>query len=155
MRWRDGRRSSNVEDRRGRGPGRAPLRVGRTGGMSLGTLVIAAAVMYFLGLDPMVLLTGGAPDSGYPSVEQGPSGATPPAARDEQAQFVSVVLADTEDTWHTLFPSLGARYEEPTLVLFSGLVQSACGMAQAAMGPFYCPADHKVYIDLSFMIFNN
>lgn len=156
MRWRTGRRSSNVEDRRGSGS-RLPMRVGRGGGISLGTLVIAVAAMYFLGIDPTVLLTGGgqgtvqsplspAPQS-YETGRHGPSAVGP---EDERAEFVSVVLGDTEDTWHALFERMGERYEEPKLVLFSGLVQSACGMAQAAMGPFYCPADHKVYIDLSF-----
>jgi predicted metalloprotease len=133
------------------------MRIGRRGGMSLGTLVIAAVVMYFLGIDPSVLLTGGGPASvqspsspGSGSYEAGNRASAPGGAADELADFVSVVLGDTEDTWHTLFGEAGQRYEEPTLVLFSGFVQSACGMAQSAMGPFYCPADRKVYIDLAF-----
>ena len=158
MRWRTGRRSDNVEDRRGRSPGRMPMRVGRKGGMSIGSLLVVAAVMYFLGIDPTVLLTGGLPvDTGQSGTTLntgvpggGARDAAGPPADDEQAQFVSVVLADTEDTWNALLPALGYRYEEPNLVLFSGLVQSACGLAQAAMGPFYCPGDRKVYIDLSF-----
>ena len=155
MRWRTGRRSSNVEDRRG--GSRLPMRVGRGGGISLGTLVIAVAAMYFLGIDPTVMLTGGGPGTVQspvsPGVESRDTGRHGPSAvgtDDERAQFVSVVLGDTEDTWHALFGRMGERYEEPKLVLFSGFVQSACGMAQAAMGPFYCPADQKVYIDLSF-----
>ncbi len=151
MRWRKGRRSTNVEDRRGRsGPG-LPMRVGRGGGMSIGTLVVVGLVMYFLGLDPTVLLTGGGP-GGLPTSEQQmpqSSGGSSPA-NDEAAQFVSVVLGDTEDTWHAIFEEKGGRYEEPGLVMFSGVVRSACGMAQSAMGPFYCPSDRKVYIDLSF-----
>lgn len=155
MRWRTGRRSSNVDDRRGRGGSRMPMRVGRRGGMSIGTLIIVGLVLYFLGVDPTVLLTGGGP-GGLPVPEQQAPARPPtradgaPGPADEAADFVSVVLADTEDTWHAIFTERGRRYEEPGLVLFSGFVRSACGMAQSAMGPFYCPADRKVYIDLSF-----
>jgi len=140
MRWRDGRRSSNIEDRRGRS-----LRgVGFKGG--IGTVVIALALGYFLGIDPSILLQL---QSGLaPQVSQEPYQPTP--AEQELADFVSVVLADTEDTWHAIFSAAGQQYEEPGLVLFSGAVQSACGSASAAMGPFYCPADRKVYIDLDF-----
>lgn len=119
--------------------------------MSIGTLVVVGLVMYFLGLDPTVLLTGGG-SGGLPTIEQQmpQSSGGPPSAHDEGADFVSAVLGDTEDTWHAIFKEKGGRYEEPGLVLFSGVVRSACGMAQSAMGPFYCPADRKVYIDLSF-----
>ena len=157
MRWRTGRRSNNVEDQRGRGPG-TPMRVGRGGGLSLGTLVVVGLVMYFLGIDPTVLLTGGGsgtvpspgmPDGGaYESRSKGSQTSGGPA--DELADFVSVVLGDTEDTWHAVFGDAGRSYEEPSLVLFTGFVESACGMAQSATGPFYCPADRKVYIDLGF-----
>lgn len=141
MRWKGGRRSANVEDRRGsRVPGGRAVKGG------IGTIVITLALAYFLGIDPQVLLQlqqGSAPeavDSDY----------QPTAEEQQQAEFVAVVLADTEDTWGEIFRQSGYEYEEPNLVLFSGAVRSACGMASAAMGPFYCPADKKVYIDLSF-----
>ena len=143
MRWQVGRRSSNVEDRRG-GSGGAP--VGMAGG-GIGVIVIALLAM-FLGVDPRVVLQQ------VPSTSQRPDSTTVGTTRvpgeDQLAEFVSVVLADTEDTWHELFRQQGAVYQEPKLVLFSDTVNSACGFAQAAMGPFYCPADQKVYIDLSF-----
>ena len=139
MRWRGRKQSANVEDRRGT---RAAPKLA-AGGLGLLLLV---GVGLFLGVDPSTLMQ---------VVEtQQQTIATPPAAggalEDEQAQFVAVVLADTEDTWTVIFASAGRQYRRPTLVLFSGAVQSACGFAQAAMGPFYCPADQKVYIDLSF-----
>jgi len=141
MRWKTGRRSSHVEDRRG-------TRVG--GGLfkgGIGTVVIALGLAYFLGVDPRIMLQLGEAVA--------PSGTTetdyqPTAKEQQQADFVSVVLADTEDTWGAIFRQSGYEYEEPNLVLFSGQVNSACGMASAAMGPFYCPADKKVYIDLTF-----
>jgi predicted metalloprotease len=161
MRWKTGRRSENVEDRRDEGGfpgggmprGRIPIRMGRrTVGGGLGTIVLVLAALYF-GVDPGVFLdTGGS----VPVPMDTQMGSQPPSAgfrsgpRDELADFVSVVLADTEDTWHPLFQEMNRRYQDPKLVLFSGYVRSACGLAQAAMGPFYCPADHKVYIDLSF-----
>lgn len=143
MRWRGGRRSSNVEDRRGQRPARRgamPIK----GGLGLVLFVLAAA---YFGVDPSIILnqgltTGSAPG---PAADYQPS-----AAEQELAEFTAVVLADTEDTWHALFSAAGQRYQEPRLVLFSGAVRSACGDAQSAMGPFYCPADNKVYIDLSF-----
>ena len=150
MRWRTGRRSDNIEDRRGE-PG-MPMRVGipgaRVGGVGLILLVLAAA---YFGIDPTVLLEGmgglgTGPASGPPVSPQ----RQPSAADDEMKQFMSVVLADTEDTWNAIFAQSGKRYEEPTLVLYAGAVQSACGFGQAAMGPFYCPPDQRVYIDLSF-----
>jgi predicted metalloprotease len=140
MRWRTGRRSSNIEDRRGQ-----RRRAGAFKG-GIGTVVIALALAYFLGIDPQVLLQmqqGGAPMTTDEDWQ--------PSAEDQElADFVSVVLADTEDTWNTIFGRSGMDYEEPVLVMFSGSVQSACGMASAAVGPFYCPADNKVYLDLSF-----
>lgn len=140
MKWEQGRRSTNVEDRRGQGVSRGLV----VGGGGLGTLVIALLIA-FLGGDPSVVLQ---PSAQAPVATEG---APRPAAEEELADFVSVVLADTEDTWNALFQQqLGADYPEPTLVLFTGQVDSACGFAQAAMGPFYCPADQKVYIDLSF-----
>lgn len=140
MKWEQGRRSTNVEDRRGQGMSRGMM----LGGGGLGTIAIALLIA-FLGGDPTVVLQ---PSAQSPVATQG---RPRPAAEEELADFVSVVLADTEDTWNDLFrEELGADYPEPTLVLFTGRVESACGFAQAAMGPFYCPADQKVYIDLSF-----
>jgi hypothetical protein len=138
MRWGSGRRSANVEDRRG-------MRVspGMAGG-GLGAIVIVILALVF-GIDPRMLSQMLPQESSVPA--QGPAVS---GEQDPLAQFVSVVLADTEDTWNDLFRRGGAQYSEPTLVLFSGAVQSACGFAQAAVGPFYCPADQKVYIDLSF-----
>jgi len=138
VRWRSERRSSNVEDRRGTRSGMGmPLKVG--GGV--GGIVVLLLVLV-LGGDPGALLqtTGG--------------GAPPPAApipaEDEAAQFISAMLASTEDVWSTLFARSGATYREPTLVLFDEAVDSACGFGAAATGPFYCPADGKVYLDLGF-----
>lgn len=164
MRWRTGRRSSNVEDRRGasaggRLPGLFPRRLGRIGGRrggkgSLLFTVLLLLGMYMLGIDPRILLqSGGIPGGGdVTGLSPGQSGATyqPTAEENELADFVSVVLADTEDTWHPIFRDSGQTYQEPGLVLFSGAVRSGCGMAQSAMGPFYCPLDEKIYIDLDF-----
>ena len=148
MRWQNGRRSDNVEDRRGMTPGRM------VGGGGVGVIVIALIAM-FLGVDPRQILNilgQMNTQTQQPSTTQKPSSrsAQPPRPDDQLADFVSVVLADTEETWNALFQKMGQTYREPKLVLFSGAVQSACGFAQAAMGPFYCPADQKVYIDLSF-----
>lgn len=146
MRWRKGRRSGNVEDRRSSGGGgrRSGLPVG---GGSIGMIVVALAAAYFLGVDPSVILNQGIQGSsgGPPEIGRAPS-----AEENQLADFISVVLADTEDTWNVLFQQQGGQYQEPKLVLFSGAVRSACGQASAAMGPFYCPGDRKVYIDLSF-----
>ena len=140
MRWKSGRRSQNVEDRRG-------MRVGRGAAVGGVGFLIIAVLYLLLGGDPAQLVEQ-MPSAGGPSasVDVGP----PPPGQEELADFVSVVLADTEDTWNPIFAAAGRRYEEPQLVLFSGQVQSACGIAGAAMGPFYCPGDRKVYIDLSF-----
>ena len=135
-----GRRSSNIEDRRG---GTSSLVVG---GGGLGALVLAVVFSLLTGDPGPILEQVAAPT---PQVS-GQQGQTSPA-EDALADFTSVVLADTEDTWHQIFQEeFGQSYQEPTLVLFSGSTQSACGLGQAAMGPFYCPADQKVYIDLSF-----
>jgi predicted metalloprotease len=138
MQWAGQRQSGNVEDRRGMG---MPMMAG--GG--LGTLVLAL-VIYMLGGNPGVVLQQ--PGAGG-STRQAP--AKPGAQDDQMKQFVSVVLADTEDAWHDIFPKqFHTQYEDPALVLFTERVQSGCGVAGAEVGPFYCPADHKVYIDLSF-----
>ncbi len=162
MRWQLGRRSQNVEDRRGMGTPagmRFPGRIGIPGGLGRGGgglargggiggigLLILLVVGWFLGIDPSFLLQ----DSSTGVPYQTPPSGTRPPADDQRAAFVSAVLGDTEDTWHALFNDMGGDYREPKLVLFSGAVQSACGFAQAATGPFYCPGDQKVYIDLSF-----
>ena len=140
MRWKTGRRSTHVEDRRGTRAGGGLFKGG------IGTVVIALGLAYFLGIDPRVvfqLQEGLAPTTTETDYQ-------PTAREQEQAEFVSVVLADTEDTWSAIFQQSGYNYEKPNLVLFTGRVNSACGMASAAMGPFYCPADKKVYIDLAF-----
>ncbi len=140
MRWEFGRRSSNVEDRRGMGVSR-PVVGGGIG------FVVLALIATFLGVDPAILLDQGIPTSDRP-YSNSPQANAP--ASDQQADFVSVVLADTEDTWHGIFQQMGRTYVEPKLVLFSDAVESACGYARSATGPFYCPRDEKLYIDLSF-----
>ena len=146
MRWDDFRRSGNVEDRRGM-PG------GAAGGLGIGTVVVLGLIGWALGIDPRVLiggaevLTGNRP--GYETPTQAPSGPTG-APSDQLGQFVSAVLGDTEDRWKAIFQQAGKRYTEPKLVMFSGVTRSACGRAQSAMGPFYCPNDQQVYLDTSF-----
>jgi len=169
MRWKTGRRSSNVEDRRAQGGGglggfgfpmpRLPraglpggMRVGmprgaRGGGIGcLGILLLIVVFMVLFKLGPFA--PSGTEVSSVPSsTSLEPGGSAP---EDELADFVSVVLADTEDTWRAILPSAGVAYEEPVLVLFSGYTQTACGLGQSATGPFYCPLDRKLYIDLGF-----
>lgn len=139
VRWRSERRSSNVEDRRGSRTG-TPLKIG--GGIG-GVVILLLVVL--LGGDPGELLDatagGGAPPAGP---------ATAPPADDEAAQFISAMLASTEDVWGALFERAGATYREPTLVLYDDAVRSACGFSTSATGPFYCPADRQVYLDLGF-----
>jgi uncharacterized protein len=120
--------------------------VARGGGIGVVGLLLLLALGWLFGIDPSFLLQDSSTGVPY---QTAPSGTRPPAD-DQAAAFVSVVLADTEDTWHALFEERGGTYREPTLVLFSGAVESACGFAQAAVGPFYCPADQKLYIDLGF-----
>lgn len=142
MRWRGERQSDNVEDRRGISRG---AKVGGIGGLGLVAVVV---ISMFLGVDPTALLqvVGQSTQSTTMSTEQ--TASTP--ANDDMRNFVAVVLAETEDVWNETFQKAGRTYEEPKLVLFSGAVESACGMADAAVGPFYCPADQKVYLDLVF-----
>jgi len=127
--------------------------VGRTAvGGGIGTIVLVLAALYF-GIDPTTFLGTGAMEpapagTGMPGQAQSPGFRS--GAEDELKDFVSVVLGDTEDTWNEVFRQLDARYAEPTLVLYSGVTRSACGLGQAAMGPFYCPEDRKLYVDLSF-----
>jgi predicted metalloprotease len=140
MRWQGRQGSGNVEDRRGRG--------GLAVGGGIGGIIVLVLSLLFGG-NPSDILNGGG--GGQPAAEQGTGASGNTAAQDEQAQFVSVVLKETEDVWNKLFrEQLGQDYREPTLVLFSGRDQSGCGTATSATGPFYCPADQKVYIDLSF-----
>ena len=142
MRIEDQRRSDQVEDRRGMSVGRGVV------GGGIGIVVIALIAM-FMGIDPGVILQGGMAPNVVPEPQQpAPKGA--PSRDDKMADFVSAVLGSTEDTWTELFARSGRSYRKPTLVLFTGAVQSACGYAQAAVGPFYCPADQKLYIDLAF-----
>ncbi len=147
MRLDDHRQSDNLEDRRGSGSG-GGLRLGG-GRLGLGSIVIALVASYFLGVNPLTvlsLLSGG----GLPAIEQSAPEARRPPADDPMARFVSQVLASTEDTWNQVFRANGRQYQEPKLVLFTGATPTACGTGQSAMGPFYCPADQKVYIDLAF-----
>jgi predicted metalloprotease len=147
MKWEGNRQSDNVEDaRQGGGRGGLPFGGGRSVG--IGTIVVALVAGWIFGINPLTvlgLLSGG----GSPvAVQQEPAGAPP--ADDPMARFVSTVLADTEDVWHAQFRQLGSTYREPKLRLFRGSEPTACGTGQSAMGPFYCPGDEKVYIDLSF-----
>ena len=157
MRWKGGRRSSNVEDRRGQSAGYGgsgsssglmgfiPMLVRTKTGRSI---LVIGLVLFFgaklIGIDLLPLLTGGTTTSAASK----PFEMTP--EQKEQSDFVSVILADTEDTWRVLLTKEGLAYKEPTLVLFTNRVNSACGMATAAVGPFYCPGDQQLYIDLSF-----
>lgn len=145
MRWIGGRESENVEDRRGAGGG---LPLGGIGGVGA---IVVVLVGLFLGIDPstlLALLDGDAtPQSDTRPADRGDSGAS---RDDPMRRFVAVVLADTEDVWNEVFKSMGRTYEDPKLVLYSDRVGSACGLASAASGPFYCPDDQKAYLDLSF-----
>ncbi|MEL6287368.1 MAG: neutral zinc metallopeptidase [Pseudomonadota bacterium] len=202
VRWRDLGRSDNIEDRRGqRGKGgggfrfpfprggrgrqvRVPMGRGRGGGgMSIFTLLIIGAVMYFVfGINPLDLLTGGS-QAPAPQIDSGRTTTDPssspgqfdipgmpgsrdaarqpgrqvterqiqkPRTQDEAGQFVSAIFNNTEEIWKEVFPTFGKRYREPNLVLYTGFTNTGCGPGQAAMGPFYCPLDQKVYIDLTF-----
>ena len=146
MRLDDSRESQNVEDRRGGGFGGGGGRMVVGGG--IGTVVLVLLAL-FLGVDPSIVLQGGGPVAPSPQLDQGP--ASRPPADDAAARFASRVLGETEDVWNPVFRSLGRQYQEPRLVLYSGVVESGCGTAQAQVGPFYCPPDSRLYIDLDFM----
>jgi predicted metalloprotease len=143
MRWAGRRESGNIEDRRGLTPARGA-------GIGLGGIVLVLAVSFITGANPLQILNmlSGLQDVSGPVVDEqrGPIG----APKDELGRFAAVVLADTEDTWKALLPAAGRRYQDPQLVLFTGAVHSACGTASSAVGPFYCPGDRKVYLDLTF-----
>jgi len=138
MQWSGRRESDNVEDQRGSGGGGGRIALGG------GATILLVLACWALGIDPRALLNSGLVDSSTSTSVQ-----RPPAAEEESLKhFVSVILADTEDVWHVQFVKLGQTYREPKLVLFTGQVSSACGMAGSAVGPFYCPGDQKVYLDL-------
>ena len=168
MRWRGRRQSENIEDQRGtsspggfsfprRGRGfRLPR--GRKGGLRIGAkrggigglgLIAVIVLMLLFGVDPSILLQGLSGNSGGQFIPS-QSNRQPTKRQDDMSKFVAVVLADTEDAWRDQFSKLNKSYKEPKLVLFSNVVRSACGTAQSATGPFYCPGDQKIYIDLSF-----
>ncbi|MBS9476816.1 KPN_02809 family neutral zinc metallopeptidase [Ancylobacter radicis] len=154
MRWGDFRRSSNVEDRRGSGGSGGGGLPGGRGGLGIGGLIIVGLIAWATGINPAVLIGGaeilmggGDSSTSQPAPSQTARG-TPP--KDEMGQFASVVLAQTEDVWTPIFKAQGATYRPPGLVLFTGGTRSGCGAAQSAMGPFYCPTDQKVYLDLTF-----
>ncbi|MEO6146984.1 MAG: neutral zinc metallopeptidase, partial [Sulfuriferula sp.] len=145
MRLDDERESDNVEDRRDAGAG-GGFRVGG-GGLGIGGSLVVLVVSYFTGFSPSTLL-GLVPGAGQSTTQSVPS--HKPPVNDEMAVFVSKVLADTEDTWQEIFRQSGREYHDPKLVLFTGSTPTACGTGSAAMGPFYCAQDKKVYIDLAF-----
>ncbi|MDE2593351.1 MAG: zinc metallopeptidase [Burkholderiales bacterium] len=153
MRWQGNRESDNVEDVRGEGSddGRTGLPLGG-GGLGIGGIAVALVASYFLGINPMTMLNllGGASGNHASVPAPHASARTNPPANDEQTRFVRTVLADTEDVWKDVFQQAGGQYRDPKLVLFRGSVPTACGRGQAATGPFYCPGDQKVYIDLGF-----
>jgi uncharacterized protein len=142
MRWEMSRRSENVEDRRGISIGKG------VGGLGLGGIIILLLLGWLFKGDPLALLnTTGDSGAGTGTMTEQ---SAPSPADDKMADFVSAVLGETEDVWSDLFSRSGSTYRKPKLVLFSGATQSACGYAQSATGPFYCPTDEKVYLDMSF-----
>ncbi len=154
MKWEGQDQSSNVEDRRGQGMGGGGgmRRLGGGRGIGLGTIVIALVAGWIFGINPLTvlgLLSGGA-GMEAPQAQQAPAPGARPPAEDKAAQFASVVLRDTEQVWGQLLQAGGAQYREPKLVLFRGATPTACGTGESAMGPFYCPGDAKVYLDLDF-----
>ena len=138
MKWRVGRQSQNVEDRRGQGMGAVGM-----GGLGLGGIALVVAVSLLFGRNPLEVL-------GAISQEGAPTEVGPPPAPTEETEFVSTILASTEDVWSAIFRQAGHEYPSPHLVIFSGVVGSACGRATSSVGPFYCPSDQKVYIDTAF-----
>ena len=149
MKWEGNRESDNVEDRRGDGGGGGGGFSFGGGSIGIGTIAIALIGSYFLGVSPMTIINAISGGGSMP-VQQEQAPAKAPPASDRQAKFVSTVLADTEDVWTQLFAAQNARYVKPKLVLFTGATRTACGTGNTAAGPFYCPGDQKVYIDLAF-----
>jgi len=149
VRWGNMRGSDNVEDRESAGPAR-----GIGGGFKLGGvgLIAVLAISWFLGLNPLDVLVSlqGGDSASAPTQSAPPPSTSAPGVRDETKDFIARVLGDTEDVWRKIFNDMGRAYREPRLVLFTDRVQSGCGFASAAVGPFYCPEDEKVYIDLGF-----
>ncbi|HEX5358031.1 MAG TPA: neutral zinc metallopeptidase [Aquabacterium sp.] len=154
MRWQGNRESDNVEDvRDGAGGGAGPGMSFGGRGIGLGSVAVALVASYFLGVNPLTvlnMLSGGGGMSAPSPAHQPAASRSHAPANDEQTRFVRTVLADTEDVWHELFKQAGGQYQDPRLVLFRGSVPTACGQGQSATGPFYCPGDQKVYIDLGF-----
>lgn len=149
MKWEGNRQSDNVEDRRGE-DGAAVPRIGGGGrGIGLGTIAVALLAGWMFGINPLTVL-GLLSGSEVEPQQRQETPHKPPPSHDRMALFVSTVLADTEDVWRDVFSKGGSTYQEPKLVLFRGATATACGQGQSAMGPFYCPADQKVYIDLDF-----
>lgn len=150
MLWKKGRRSDNVVDARGDdgGGGGGGMRLGGKG-LSLGAIVLIVGFGLLTGQDPMQIL-GELTGQGQQTAPSSAQTRQAPPANDQQAEFVRSILGDTEDTWKAVFAQSGKQYRDPKLVLFSGRVNSACGLASSATGPFYCPADQQVYLDMSF-----
>ena len=156
MKWDGQRESSQIEDRRGSGGGGrggGGIRVGGGRGVGLGTIAVALVAGWIFGINPGTIIgvLGGLEGAAPGATQQAPApGATRSAPQDENARFVSTVLASTEDIWQETFQASGRDYRKPVVVLYRGSTRSACGTGQAAMGPFYCPGDEKVYLDLGF-----
>jgi predicted metalloprotease len=155
MKWEDFRGSDYLEDRRGGGGGGMTGGFGGGGGLGIGALVILGIIGLVTGIDPRILIGGAEIASNFNRPSQTEAQAPPTSSggqpTDEMGRFVSAVLAQNEDVWSEVLPAQkGIRYQPPRLVLFSGVTRSACGTAQSAMGPFYCPADQRVYLDMSF-----
>lgn len=149
MRWDQFRRSGNIEDRRGGGGSRMPT--GGRGGLGIGMLVVLGLVGWALGIDPRLLIGGAEMLSGGGSGYVAEQQAAPGTPTDQDGQFVAAVLGNTEDVWKKVLPEqAGVSYREPGLVMYTGGTRSGCGVAQSAMGPFYCPLDQKVYLDVTF-----
>jgi uncharacterized protein len=156
MRWDDFRRSENVEDRRADASPGLGGSGSKVGGLGIGTVIVLSLIGWALGIDPRVLIGGAEILTGGGSSYQSPDSRLPdPSTKtgtpnDQMGQFVAALLGETEDRWKEIFQSAGKTYQAPRLVMFSGVTRSACGAAQSAMGPFYCPNDQSVYLDTSF-----